>query len=228
MPEGGPGFFSLAVRPGRVAGAVVRGAILVALVIVGIRAWPGVETWWWRVELIRAEAPSSLPVPVRGVEPDDLGDTWGDPRSGGRRSHEGIDIFASRRTPVLSTTTGIVARRGRNNLGGRTITILGPGGWRHYYAHLQGYAGHSEGDRVASGEVIGFVGTSGNAPPGAPHLHYGIYTAEGPRNPYPLLTAEPADRGPTEGVPDADAGAAEEATAGGPYTRLGTRGPFPS
>lgn len=188
--EGRVGFFSLEVRPGRVAGGIVRGAVLVALLVVGIRAWPGIETWWWRMELIQAEPPTSLPVPVRGVEPGGLGDTWGDSRSGGR-SHEGIDIFARRRTPVLSTTPGIVVRRGKNDLGGRTVTILGPGGWRHYYAHLQGYAGHSEGDRVAPGEVIGFVGTSGNAPSTAPHLHYGIYTSEGPRNPYPLLTADP-------------------------------------
>jgi murein DD-endopeptidase MepM/ murein hydrolase activator NlpD len=125
-------------------------------------------------------------VPVEGVGPGSLGDTWGDARSGGR-SHEGIDIFARRRTPVRSTTPGIVVRRGENPLGGRTITILGPAGWRHYYAHLQGYAGHSTGDRVAPGEVIGFVGTSGNAPPDAPHLHYGIYADGGARNPYPLL-----------------------------------------
>jgi len=137
-------------------------------------------------ELQAADPPRSLPVPVEGVTPGDIGDTWRDPRSGGR-VHEGVDIFARRRTPVRSTTPGLVLRRGENALGGRTITILGAGGWRHYYAHLEGWAGHSEGDRVAAGEVIGFVGTSGNAPADAPHLHYGIYTRDGPRNPYPLL-----------------------------------------
>lgn len=136
--------------------------------------------------LVAAEPPASLPVPVRGVGPAAVSDTWGDSRAGGR-THQGTDIFATRRTPVLSTTEGIVLRRGRNPLGGRTVTILGPGGWRHYYAHLQQYGGQSEGDWVAAGEAIGFVGTSGNAPPGAPHLHYGIYTGSGPINPYPLL-----------------------------------------
>ncbi|HET9334513.1 MAG TPA: M23 family metallopeptidase [Gemmatimonadota bacterium] len=173
--------------------AVVRGTLFgTALLAAGIVGWgtvgPALERAGWRAELLRSEPPSALPVPVDGVDPSDLGDTWGDARSGGR-SHEGIDIFARRRTPVRSTTPGIVVRRGENPLGGRTVSILGPGGWRHYYAHLQGYAGHSTGDRVAAGEVIGFVGTSGNAPADAPHLHYGIYAGGGPRNPYPLLVA---------------------------------------
>lgn len=176
--------------------AVARGALVgVALLVAGILAWrtagPALESAWWRAELLRSAAPLALPVPVDGVAPEDLGDTWGDARSGGR-SHEGIDIFARRRTPVRSTTAGIVVRRGENALGGRTITILGPGGWRHYYAHLQTYAGHAVGDRVAPGEVIGFVGTSGNAPADAPHLHYGIYAGGGARNPYPLLVPGPA------------------------------------
>ena len=174
-----------------VARATLTGAVLLAG---GILAWrvagPALELAWWRAELLRSAPPQALPVPVDGVAPEDLGDTWGDARSGGR-SHEGIDIFARRRTPVRATTPGVVVRRGENALGGRTITILGPGGWRHYYAHLQTYAGHAEGDRVAAGEVVGFVGTSGNAPADAPHLHYGIYERGGPRNPYPLLVPGP-------------------------------------
>lgn len=178
-------------------GTVVSGVVwLGALLAVGVWTWPGIRAAWWRMELLSAEAPRSLPVPVEGVEPDDLASTWGDPRSGGARSHEGIDIFASRRTPVTSTTRGIVARRGEGGLGGRTVTVLGPGGWRHYYAHLQGWAGHSEGDRVERGETIGFVGTSGNAPSNAPHLHYGIYTREGAIDPYALLTAPSESRAP--------------------------------
>lgn len=176
------------VRPPEILRGVLFGSLLLAG---GIAVWrtagPAMERAWWRAELLRAAPPGALPVPVEGVAPEDLRDTWGDPRSG-NREHQGIDIFARRRTPVVSTTPGIVARRGENTLGGRTMTILGPGGWRHYYAHLQSYAGHSEGDRVRAGEVIGFVGTSGNAPADAPHLHYAIYTRAGPRNPYPLLT----------------------------------------
>ena len=159
------------------------GAILLAL---GIWLYPHARQAVRYTQLVTAEPSGPLPVPVESVEPEDLSDTWRDSRSGGR-THEGIDIFAARRRPVLSATEGILIRRGENPLGGRTVTILGPGGWRHYYAHLQQYGGQSEGDWVRAGEVIGFVGTTGNAPPGAPHLHYGIYTGSGPINPYPLL-----------------------------------------
>lgn len=182
----------MTVRASAIARGVTTGAALLAAGIVAWRvAGPALELALWRAELLAADPPGALPVPVEGVEPGALADTWGDPRSGGARDHQGIDIFARRRTPVLATTAGIVARRGENALGGRTVTILGPAGWRHYYAHLQGYAGQSEGDRVAVGEVIGFVGTSGNAPRDAPHLHYGIYTAAGAINPYPLLSRGP-------------------------------------
>ena len=176
---------------------VVRGVLYGTMLLVGgLVLWrgarPAIELALWRAELLSAEPPLELPVPVEGVAPEDLSDTWGDARSGGR-SHEGIDIFARRRTPVRSSTPGIIARRGENPLGGRTVTVLGPGGWRHYYAHLQAYGGYTEGERVERGSVIGVVGTSGNAPPGAPHLHYTIYTRDGPRNPYPLLTRSAAD-----------------------------------
>lgn len=172
------------------------GAALLAAGIVGWRTvGPALERARWVAALRAAAPPRSLPVPVEGVSPEGLRDTWQDARSGGR-THEGIDIFARRRTPVRSTTAGLVVRRGWNRLGGRTVTILGPGGWRHYYAHLQGWAGHAEGDRVARGEVIGFVGTSGNAPADAPHLHYGIYTAGGPQNPYPFLAESPEPPAP--------------------------------
>lgn len=177
----------MTVRPTVVArGVLVGGMLLAGGLVVWRVAGPVIELAIWRAELLSAEPPRALPVPVEGVAAEDLFDTWGAARSGGR-SHEGIDIFARRRTPVRSTTRGIVARRSENPLGGSTVTILGPGGWRHYYAHLQAYGGYAEGERVVAGAVIGFVGTSGNAPPGAPHLHYGIYTREGPGNPYPLL-----------------------------------------
>ncbi len=179
--------------PRRVAAGVIWGVLLLAL---GLAVHPHLRQAVRMARLLAAEPPAPLPVPVEGVEPGDLADTWGDPRSGERR-HQGIDIFAARRTPVLSTTRGVVARRGTNPLGGRTVTIQGPGGWRHYYAHLQQYGGQAEGDWVEAGEVIGFVGTSGNAPPGAPHLHYAIYTRDGPVNPYPMLVAGLRDPGPT-------------------------------
>ncbi len=111
-----------------------------------------------------------------------------------------MDIFAARNTPVLSATRGVVVRVGENGLGGRTITVLGPGGGRHYYAHLEKWALREEGEWVEAGDVIGFVGTTGNAPPDAPHLHYGLYTGAGPVNPYLLLTAPP-DTMPADSTP---------------------------
>lgn len=186
------------MRPLVVAHGVLWGSVLLgAGIVVWRTAGSALELAVWRMELVGAEPPRALPVPVDGVVPEDLGDTWGDSRSGSRQ-HQGIDIFARRRTPVRSTTDGIVARRGENPLGGRTVTILGPGGWRHYYAHLQAYGGFGEGERVAAGDVIGFVGTSGNAPANAPHLHYGIYARGEPRNPYPLLVRPAANESAAE------------------------------
>ncbi len=133
-------------------------------------------------------APSGLPIPVDDVEPAQLVDSWHAPRSGGRR-HEGIDIFASRGTPVRSTTGGVVVRRGENRLGGRVVSVLGPGGQTHYYAHLDDWADIEVGDWIDVGTTVGFVGNSGNAATTPPHLHYGIYRRTlPPLNPFPLLT----------------------------------------
>lgn len=138
-------------------------------------------------ELVLQAPPTSLPIPVKGVKRSRLVDTWGAARSGGRK-HEGIDIFARRNTEILSTTPGIVVRVGWNKLGGRYIMIMGPGGQRHYYAHLEKFSKHQEGDLVEVGEVIGYVGDSGNAKGTPTHLHYGIYKfAGGAINPYPFL-----------------------------------------
>lgn len=127
--------------------------------------------------------PNSLPNPIRDAH---LTDTWGAARSHGR-SHQGIDIFAPRGTPIHSTTPGIVRKVGTNTLGGNIVSILGPGGVSHYYAHLEDYADIHPGDWVEAGDIIGYVGDSGNAKGTPPHVHYGIYTASGAVNPYPLL-----------------------------------------
>lgn len=146
----------------------------------------------WR--LSRMPAPVALPVPVAGVAARRVADTWGAARSGGRR-HEGVDIFAARGTPVASTTRGVVAQVREGGLGGRQVWIIGPGGERHYYAHLEGFApGLARFDLVSAGSVIGFVGDSGNARGTPPHLHYGVYSVHGARNPWPLLQAGRADR----------------------------------
>lgn len=150
--------------------------------------WPVVKNAQQYAALLNAAPPSarSLPNPLPGTA---LTDTWGAARSGGR-THEGIDIFAKRDTPIQSTTRGIVLNLGENSLGGRTVTILGPGGWRHYYAHLERYPDLNRGDWVQAGDVVGYVGNSGNARGTPPHLHYGIYTGSGATNPYPLMRRE--------------------------------------
>ena len=94
------------------------------------------------------QLPNRLPVPVKGVDRDELKDTWGAARSQGR-SHEGIDILAPRGTKVYSATEGLIADLRNNNLGGKVIWILGPAGTWHYYAHLDGHKrGLNVGDYV--------------------------------------------------------------------------------
>lgn len=133
---------------------------------------------------------SKLPIPVQNIRAKQLSDTWGASRSQGRR-HEGIDIMAPRGTKVYSTTDGLIADLRDNNLGGKVIWVLGPSGSWHYYAHLNEHKrGLSVGDFVKKGDLIGYVGNTGNARHTAPHLHYGIYLAgkgRGAVNPFPYL-----------------------------------------
>jgi peptidoglycan LD-endopeptidase LytH len=141
----------------------------------------------YRMAVLQAQpADTALPVPVEGVRMRQIADTWGDARSGGR-THEGVDIFAKRGTPVYSATEGYVVRIGTNRLGGNVIYILGAGGRRYYYAHLHAVSpALSVGDRVSTTTVIGLVGNTGNASGTSPHLHFGMYQF-GAQNPYPLL-----------------------------------------
>ncbi len=135
--------------------------------------------------------PEWLPVPVAGIRASQLRDTWGAARSGGR-SHEGIDIPARRGTPVLSVSQGRVWAVQERELGGNTVSVAGPGGYSHYYAHLDSYGRYLPGDEVAVGDTLGYVGDTGNAKGTTPHLHYGIYTNSGAINPFPLLTSKVA------------------------------------
>ena len=135
-------------------------------------------------------------IPVVGVASDDLRDSFSEPRSGGRR-HEAIDILAPRNTPVVAAQDGTVVKLYESKQGGLSIYELEPSGhYELYYAHLESYApGVHEGDAVRQGQVIGYVGTSGNAPKNVPHLHFSVI-ALGPErawwkgtavNPFPLL-----------------------------------------
>jgi len=137
--------------------------------------------------LLASPAATEIQVPVVGVPASAVADTFGDPR-GTDRTHQGVDIFAPRGTYVVSATEGVVARIGTNRLGGNIVFVLGPGGERYYYAHLDEIDPMlALGTRVGTTTLIGRVGTTGNATGTPPHLHFGIYSAGGTKNPYERL-----------------------------------------
>jgi murein DD-endopeptidase MepM/ murein hydrolase activator NlpD len=117
-----------------------------------------------------------LTLPVQGVTADALRSSFHERRDGSRE-HEAIDILAARGTPVLAVESGRIAKLFISRAGGNTIYQFDPSEqFAYYYAHLERYAdGLSEGDRVTRGQTIGYVGTSGNAPPNTPHLHFAIF-----------------------------------------------------
>jgi murein DD-endopeptidase MepM/ murein hydrolase activator NlpD len=137
-----------------------------------------------------------LAMPVDGIDGDDLRDTFHETR-GGTRRHEALDIMAPRGTPVRAVRDGHIEKLFTSYAGGLTIYQFEPTGeYAYYYAHLDRYApGLSEGQVVSRGELIGFVGSTGNASADAPHLHFAIFHLgperrwwDGlPLNPYPLL-----------------------------------------
>src|SRR5439155_20675381 len=117
---------------------------------------------WFVYSLATDTAPAHLLNPVRDVRARKFVNSWDAPRSGGRR-HQGIDIFAPKDTLVVSTTRGLVTRVGTNRLGGQIVTVLGPGLESHYYAHLDRFGAFHAGDIVNPGDVLGYVGNTGNA-----------------------------------------------------------------
>jgi peptidoglycan LD-endopeptidase LytH len=145
-----------------------------------------------KVAMLAAREPDSeLAMPVDGVRATRVGNSWHAPRSGGRL-HEGQDIFAKRGTVVRSATEGYVVRVGESTLGGNTVWVAGAGGRNYYYAHLDSYPPDlAVGDYVTTESVLGYVGTTGNAAGGAPHLHFGVYTPGGVLDPLPLLADRP-------------------------------------
>ena len=144
-------------------------------------------------------------VPVEGIRPSELIDSWDKSRAEGR-IHRAIDIPAPSGTPVLAAMDGRIERLFASKRGGLTIYQRSADGHLIlYYAHLQGYRrGLAEGQRVERGQVIGTIGASGNADPAFPHLHFQILETvprsgwrDGePVNPYPLLTGR-RPRSPT-------------------------------
>jgi peptidoglycan LD-endopeptidase LytH len=148
-------------------------------------------------------AGAALLIPVLGITPDQLRNSYQEGRSGGR-THQAIDIHAPRGTPVLAAADGTILRLHSGDRGGLSIYHLADDGrTRYYYAHLDGYAeGLRQGQRVRRGDVIGFVGDTGNATPGDYHLHFSIAELSDRSrwwqgrnlNPYPLLKSAYASR----------------------------------
>lgn len=148
-----------------------------------------------REERWRAEASAGLVIPVAGVRAAELKNTYGAARSGGR-AHKGVDIFAAKGTPVVAAAAGVIVKRDSNAVGGLSVYERDLDGRTiYYYAHLNGWRpGLKEGDLVRQGEVIGYVGSTGNVS-GSPHLHFAVFTVTDPNrwwkgrdlNPYTLL-----------------------------------------
>lgn len=142
---------------------------------------------------------SQLIIPVRGVAARDLRDSYTEPRGGGTRSHQALDIPAPRGTPVLAAADGRVLRKFSSKDGGNMIYATDASEkFILMYAHLDRYADNLvDGMTVRQGDIIGYVGTTGNAPPDLPHLHFALARASDirdwwkgtPINPFPLLAS---------------------------------------
>lgn len=148
---------------------------------------------------------SGLAIPVAGVASRQLVDTYSQSRAGGARAHNAIDIMAPAGTPVVSASDGTVEKLYFSHGGGGISAYVrsDDGNWIYYYAHLQAYApGLHEGQQVRRGDPVGLVGSTGNANPAGPHLHFAVHAmAPGERwhqgtaiNPYPLLAGNGARR----------------------------------
>lgn len=129
-----------------------------------------------------------LSFPVQGRDSRQISSYFGESRDGGKRPHEGIDIFAPRGTPALASIAGTIADVGENRLGGNVVWLADAAhNQRLYYAHLD-RSNVTNGQRVAVGDTVGFIGNTGNARTTGPHLHFGVYAAgEGALNPLPFV-----------------------------------------
>jgi len=142
-----------------------------------------------------SDSPRPMIIPVAGVDRSAIHDMFNDVR--GNRRHEAVDIMAPRGTPVIATDDGVVKKLFTSVPGGLTVYEFDPDErYCYYYAHLDHYAdGLHEGQLLHRGEVLGYVGTTGNAPANAPHLHFAVIRLEDGKqwwkgtyvNPYPLL-----------------------------------------
>ena len=150
-----------------------------------------------------SDSSGPLVIPVTGVSAGQLTDTWGDARGDGTSAHHAIDIMAVKGTPVVVAASGVIEKIFESAAGGHTVYVrVGPA-TIHYYAHLDSYAPElAEGMRVGQGQLIGTVGSTGDANPDGPHLHFEIKRmAAGEKwyqgkeiDPYPILAGKAAAR----------------------------------
>ncbi|MBA2935808.1 M23 family metallopeptidase [Sphingomonas sp. CGMCC 1.13654] len=189
------------------------GIIVALLILAGIVAfaamvrvtgpgWSGAGGPTTGPQVARAPAPvhGKLVLPVQGVQASALHDDWGEARGDGTRVHHAIDIMAPTGTPVLAAADGTIEKLFQSKLGGTTIYERSTdGGIVYYYAHLDRYAPTLvEGQAVKAGQQIATVGSTGDAAPSAPHLHFEIHRmapGEGwwqgeEINPYPVLAGK--------------------------------------
>ncbi len=161
------------------------------------KGWTGSQPTLASANVVPVSVPRLL-IPVAGVQRGQLVDTFTQSREGGARAHNAIDILAPRGTPVIAAAAGQVEKLFVSGLGGNTVYIRSPERTLiYYYAHLDRYApGLAERQTVRQGQLLGTVGSTGDASPDAPHLHFEIQQS-GPGggwwqhivslNPYPLL-----------------------------------------
>lgn len=136
---------------------------------------------------IDIEAGASLGFPVAGRTSKHIFSFWGAPRDGGRRTHEGVDIFAAKGTPVVAISDGYVSRIEETRIGGKVIWVRDAlRNQAYYYAHLDEFL-TEQGARVMAGDTLGTVGNTGNAINTPSHLHFGIYHIRRPRDPFPFI-----------------------------------------
>jgi murein DD-endopeptidase MepM/ murein hydrolase activator NlpD len=148
----------------------------------GIRIQP--ELFQGGLVEISIQQNPTLAFPISGKNHRAITSFFGVQRDGGRRIHEGVDVFAPRGTPVTAVSPGRVTRVGVNNLGGKTVSVS-HNGYSHYYAHLDSQLVKT-GQNINLGDTLGTVGNTGNAITTAPHLHFGIYR-RGAVDPYPFF-----------------------------------------
>jgi murein DD-endopeptidase MepM/ murein hydrolase activator NlpD len=150
-----------------------------------------------RLPLTPGEGPRPLTMPVEGIDPSTIHDMFDEMRGGSTRRHDALDILAPRGVNVIAADDGTIKKLFTSVAGGLTVYQYDPDErYCYYYAHLDAYAmGLHEGQVIKRGDLIGYVGTTGNAPKDTPHLHFAVIRLDPDKrwwtgtaiNPYPLL-----------------------------------------